>query len=146
MTERAAALVAVEEEVRVLMRGIKRVIGERAAEVHADLQPSSFMILGWLADHGPARGTCLVEQFHIDKGAISRQVHHLVELGLVDRTPDPEDGRATLLSASAEAQRRLRDTGAAHRKVWDDQLEGWSAEELAAFAAQLRRFNGDLAD
>jgi hypothetical protein len=54
MTERAAALMAVEEQVQVLMRRIKRVIGERAAEVHPDLQPSSFLILGWLAEHGPA--------------------------------------------------------------------------------------------
>jgi len=146
MNERAAALVAVEEQMRVLMRRIKRTIGERAAEVHPDLQPSSFLILGWLADHGPARGSSLVEQFHIDKGAISRQVQHLVELGLVDRTPDPEDGRATLLSASAEGVSRMKETGVARRKIWDDQLEGWTAEELVAFAGQLRRLNGDLDD
>jgi DNA-binding MarR family transcriptional regulator len=62
----------------------------------------------------------------------------------VDRTPDPEDRRATLLSASAEARRRLKETSAARRKIWDDQLEAWSPEELAAFAEQMRRFNDAL--
>jgi DNA-binding MarR family transcriptional regulator len=146
MSHRAEALVAVEEQVQVLMRRIKRVIGERAAEVHPDLLPSTYMILGWLAEHGPARGSSLVCQFHIDKGAISRQVQHLVELGLVDRTADPEDRRATLLSASAEARRRLEETGAARRKIWDDQLVSWTPEELGEFAEQLRRFNGALDD
>ena len=71
--------------------------------VHPDLQPASYLLLSHLAHEGPMRSSAIAESFGIDKGAISRQVQHLVDLGLVERMPDPADGRATLLSASDDA-------------------------------------------
>ena len=62
------------------------------------------------------RASAIAEAFGIDKGAISRQVQHLVDLGLVDRTPDPADGRADLLAASDDAAAPARPTSAAHRR------------------------------
>ena len=101
-----------ESEVGVLIRRIKRVLGERARAVHPDLQPASYLMLAYLADDGPLRASAIAETFDIDKGAISRQVQHLVDLGLVDRTPDPADGRASLLVGQrrrrAPARRRRR--------------------------------------
>ena len=38
----------------------------------------------------------------LDKSTVSRQVSHLVDLGLVDRAADPVDGRAQVLTPSAE--------------------------------------------
>ena len=37
-----------------------------------------------------------------DKGQISRTVRELEGLGLIARTPDPEDGRSSLLSPTPE--------------------------------------------
>ena len=83
----------------------------------------------------------MVEKFNIDKGAVSRQLQHLDDLGLVERTPDPADGRATLVAASEDAVRRLADV-AEHRRKWlDEQLGDWSAEELEEFVAGLERYN-----
>ena len=60
-------------------------------------------------------------------------MQHLVELGLVDRTPDPADGRATLLSASDDAVRRLDDVADAAPATWlDERLGDWSDDDLAA--------------
>jgi DNA-binding MarR family transcriptional regulator len=133
-----------EREVGVLVRRIKRVIGERARAVHEDLQPASYLMLSWLADEGPVRASAMVELFHIDKGAISRQLQHLDELGLVVRTPDPADGRASLVAASDDARRRLADV-AEHRRKWlDEQLGDWSADELELFASTLERYNKAL--
>ena len=66
----------------------------------------------------------------MDKGGVSRQVQHLVDLGLVERTPDPDDGRATCWSASTRAaagsttvepsDRRELARRAARRLVGDD--------------------------
>ena len=141
---RAESLELIEVEVRALVRRIKRVIAGRAAEVHPELQPASFLILGWLAEHGPARGSSLAGEFGIDKGAISRQVQHLVELGLVIRSADPEDGRAMLLAASEEARVLLERAELDRRRAWGVKLADWSEEELRLFAAQLTRFNRDL--
>src|SRR3954464_7168027 len=144
MTSRADSLRHLEREVGVLIRRIKRVIGERARAVHEDLQPASYLMLAWLADEGPVRASSMAENFHIDKGAISRQLSHLDDLGLVVRTPDPAHGRASLVAASDDARRRLADV-AEHRRKWlEEQLGGWSAEELENFAATLERYNQAL--
>jgi DNA-binding MarR family transcriptional regulator len=144
MTTRAESLRHLEREVAVLIRRIKRVIGERARAVHPDLQPASYLMLSWLADEGPVRATSMVENFNIDKGAVSRQLQHLDDLGLVVRTPDPDDGRASLVAASDEALRRLADV-AEHRRKWlDEQLGDWGAEELETFATTLEKYNRAL--
>jgi DNA-binding MarR family transcriptional regulator len=141
---RSEALESVESEVRALTRRIKRVIAERAAEVHPELQPASFLILGWLAENGPARGTSLACEFNIDKGAISRQVQHLVDLGLVERSADPEDGRAVLVQTTAAARALLDSAQEERRRSWEDKLQAWSIDELESFARQLARFTHDL--
>jgi DNA-binding MarR family transcriptional regulator len=128
----------------VLIRRIKRVIAERAELVHEDLQPASYLMLGYVAEHGPLRASSMSEIFAIDKGAISRQVQHLVDLRLVDRVTDPDDGRASLVTATAEAVRRLEDV-AQHRRKWlDERLGDWSDERLAAFARELGHYNAAL--
>ena len=128
----------------MLIRRIKRVIAERAELVHEDLQPASYLMLGYVAEHGPLRASSMSEIFAIDKGAISRQVQHLVDLRLVDRVTDPDDGRASLVTATAEAVRRLEDV-AQHRRKWlDERLGDWSDERLAAFARELGHYNAAL--
>ena len=144
MSSRADSLRHLEREVGVLIRRIKRVIGERARAVHEDLQPASYLMLSWLVDEGPVRASAMVERFNIDKGAISRQLQHLDELGLVVRTPDPDDGRASLVAASDDARRRLADVAADRRKLLDEQLGDWTAEELEGFAGMLERYNLSL--
>ena len=141
---RADSLRHLEREVGVLIRRVKRVIGVRARLVHEDLQPASYLMLSWLVDEGPVRASSMVETFNIDKGAVSRQLQHLADLGLVERTPDPDDGRATLVAASDDAVRRMADV-AAHRRKWmDEQLGDWTAAELAGFADTLAHYNDAL--
>lgn len=141
---RGESLRRLEAEVGVLVRRIRRVIHERARAVHEDLQPSAYLLLAWLAEEGPVRASAVAESFGIDKGAISRQIQHLVDLGLVAREPDPDDGRATLVTASDDAVRRMADV-AAHRRKWmDEQLGDWSADELSAFVDTLARYNDAL--
>ena len=144
MVTRADSLRRLEREFGVMIRRIKRVIGERARAVHPDLQPASYLLLSWLADDGPMRASEVAESFDIDKGAVSRQLTHLLDLGLVTRVPDPEDGRAMLVAASDDAVRRLADV-AAHRRKWiDERLGDWSAEELDGFVETLGRYNAAL--
>ena len=89
MTSRPESLRQLEREVGVMIRRIRRVIGDRARAVHDDLQPASYLMLSWLAEEGPVRASSMVDHFGIDKGAVSRQLQHLVDLGLIERTRDP---------------------------------------------------------
>ncbi|HEX3932167.1 MAG TPA: MarR family winged helix-turn-helix transcriptional regulator [Nocardioides sp.] len=133
-----------EQEVGVLIRRVKRVIGERARAVHPDLQPASYLMLTYLAAEGPRRSSVLSERFNVDKGAISRQVQHLCDLGLLDREPDPVDGRAALVSASADAVRRMEAVDRDRRRWLEEQLAGWSEADLREFVASLSRYNEAL--
>ena len=143
-SDRDGALRELENEVGVLIRRVRRVIGERARAVHPDLLPASYLMLSYVREHGPLRASAMCAVFDIDKGAISRQVQHLIDLGLIDRAPDPVDGRATLLSASAEGVRRLEAVADERRQLLDERLAEWPADELRAFAVSLRRYNDAL--
>ena len=143
-TGKEQLLVELELEMATLIRRIRRVIVERAREVHEELQPAAYILLSSIAEHGPKRASALVEEFGVDKGAISRQVQQLVDLGFVERTPDPADGRAMMLGVTDEGRRRLNDTSRQRRKLLDERLSGWDDAELAAFVTALGRYNRTL--
>lgn len=133
-----------ESEVGVLIRRVRRVIGERARAVHPDLQPASYLILTTIAQDEPVRASVIAESFDIDKGAISRQVKHLVELGLLSATKDPTDARATLLSVTDEAHTRMADIVEHRRKYLGERLADWTDEDLQSFVSELSRYNAAL--
>ena len=141
---RAESLRSLEREVGVMIRRVRRVIGERARAGHPALQPASYLILAHVAQSGPVRASMLVELFDIDKGAISRQIGHLLDLGLLAKEPDPADARASLISLTDEARRRMADVAAHRHKLLDENLADWSAEELEGFVGELSRYNQAL--
>jgi DNA-binding MarR family transcriptional regulator len=141
---RADELGRLEQEIGVLIRRVKRVIGERARAVHPDLQPASYLMLTFLASEGPQRSSVVSEKFNVDKGAISRQVQHLCDLGLLEREPDPADGRAMLISASADAVHRMAAVDRDRRRWLEEQLKEWSEDDLREFVTGLGRYNAAL--
>lgn len=144
MNERLRTLRQLENQVGILVRRIKRALAERAALVHPDLPPTSYVVLAWLLDAGPRRSSEISEAFDLDKGAVSRQVHLLVELGLVDKQADPADGRATLLTATEAARRRMTAVGEKRLGELDARLADWSEEDLVSLVATLARYNESL--
>jgi DNA-binding MarR family transcriptional regulator len=144
VSDRAEAVRGLETELGVLIRRVRRVAKERAVAVHPDLQALGAIMLAWLVDNGQVRASAIVDVFAIDKGALSRQLGQLEELGLVERVPDPADGRATLVSVSEEGRRRLAHVEADRRALLDQRLHDWSATELEQFVAQLSRYNTSL--
>ena len=141
---RSQTLGTLEHEVGVVIRRVKRVIGERARAVHEDLQPGSYLVLTYLETTGSCRSSAIADAFDMDKGAVSRQVQHLTELGLIERTPDPADGRAALLAVTDDARRRMADVQRHRRKYLDERLADWSDEDLRAFVDMLGRYNTSL--
>lgn len=144
MTDRAQSLRQIEHELGVLIRRVRRVIGDRARAVHPDLQPATYLLLTHLDEAGPLRASALVDATGVDKGAISRQVQQLVDLGLLTRTQDPDDGRATLLEVTADAHTRLGQVQRERRRRFDRRLGEWSEADLADFATRLADYNAAL--
>ena len=135
---------ALEHEMSVLVRRIRRVIADRARMLHPELSPVSYSMLMALNDSGPRRASDLVEIFSIDKGAVSRQVQSLLELGLIERTPDAEDGRAMILAISEEGHRRLASIAATRRHEVRERLDDWSDADLTEFVRSMARYNSAL--
>lgn len=105
-----------------------------------DLDRPSYMLMARLSYGGPARVSALAEAVHSDPSTVSRQVAQLVELGMVERTADPRDRRATLLVLTADGNEQLQRA----RRRWVDLVDSLVAdwpkgdrERLATLLAQF---------
>jgi DNA-binding MarR family transcriptional regulator len=113
------AFVDLEREIALLLRRSRAISARLAAELHPDLDGAAYGLLALLQDAGPLRASDLVVRLGLDKSTVSRQISALVGLGLVDRAADPDDGRAQVLSPSAEGSARLSRIRAVRRARWE---------------------------
>jgi DNA-binding MarR family transcriptional regulator len=141
---RERTILDLELELSVLVRRLRRVIGERARTIHPDLAPAGYLMLAYMAERGPVRASAVVEAFNLDKGAVSRHVQALVEFGLATKERDPDDGRAWVVSLTDEGRRRMSELATERRERLGRLLGDWSDEELASFVATLGRYNASL--
>jgi len=112
------------------------------AQISSDLDYSSYLFLSTIHDaRDGVRASELADAFDVHKSTVSRSVATLEKLGLVVREPDPEDGRAQLLTATPEAAERLRRFRAESSAWFAGLLEGWTADEQATLARMIRRLN-----
>jgi DNA-binding MarR family transcriptional regulator len=135
------AFVRLEREIGLLLRRARAISARLSAELHPDLDGAAYGLLALLTQAGPLRASDLVALLGLDKSTVSRQVHALVELGLVDRAADPADGRAQVLTPSREGADRLARIQEARRTRWAADLQDWPAEDVATLAELLGRLN-----
>ncbi|MGY1848628.1 MarR family winged helix-turn-helix transcriptional regulator [Blastococcus sp. SYSU DS1021] len=135
------AFVSLEREIGLLLRRSRAISTRLARELHPDLDGAAYGLLALLQDAGPLRASDLVARLGLDKSTVSRQLSSLVELGLVDRAADPDDGRAQVLRPSAEGAARLAGIRTARRARWESDLADWPAEDVATLAILLERLN-----
>ena len=135
------AYVVVEREIGLLLRRSRAMSTRLARELHPELDGAAYGLLALLQDTGPLRASDLVTRLGLDKSTVSRQISSLVDLGLVDRAADPDDGRAQVLTPSAEGSARLARIRDARRARWEADLGDWPAEDVARLADLLGRLN-----
>ncbi len=135
------AFVRLEREIALLLRRSRAISARLAGQLHPDLDGPAYGLLALLEDAGPLRASDLVVRLGLDKSTVSRQIASLVELGLVDRAADPTDGRAQVLTPSAEGSARLSQIRDVRRARWETDLSGWPAEDVATLGELLSRLN-----
>lgn len=64
----------------------------------------TYPVLSGLARLGPQSATRLADEVGIDRSGASRYADRLQRAGLIERSPDPQDGRATLLSLTPQGE------------------------------------------
>ena len=86
-------------EIVRFFRSFKSVQAQMGHRARHGVDPSAYAVLFQLVE-SPKRTTELASCLHADTSTVSRQVTSLVDIGLVERTADPEDRRATILVAT----------------------------------------------
>ncbi|MCX3061647.1 MarR family transcriptional regulator [Streptomyces sp. GXMU-J5] len=102
------------------------------------------VLLARLVRDGEQRATDLAAETFLDLSTVSRQVRSMVERGLIERRPDPEDRRGTLLRATDSGRAAFEE----YRKERDARLAAllapWPAEDRFQLIRLMTRLNDDL--
>lgn len=87
---------------------INRAARRMRQEAGSELRASSASALTSVELHGPLTPSELADIERVKRPTATRILRGLEEEGLVERTPDPKDGRSALISLSGEGRERLR--------------------------------------
>jgi DNA-binding MarR family transcriptional regulator len=110
-----------------------------------DLDRSAYLLLGRIVAAGPTRLSALADGLGLDLSTISRQVHALEAAGLVGRTTESTDRRASLIAATERGREIYNRNSAVQQAALRDLLSDWTDAERDEFARLLTRFNDTIA-
>jgi DNA-binding MarR family transcriptional regulator len=123
----------------LLLRANRAHLYGRVTQAVPEVDATTYPVLSGLARTGPVTATRLAELIGLDRTVTTRHATRLEQVGLVSRTPDPEDARATRLALTPAGQRAVKLMRTALRGIFSDALAGWDNAEAEIFAHQLGR-------
>lgn len=127
---RTEAVRALEAEFGELINRFRRIILENANRVSPGMLPGAYKVFTTIVRREQVTLSALAETLMADKGQISRTVRELEQLGLVERTRDPDDGRSSLLSPTPKGLERLAAARAPQESTLVDALEDWPVDDI----------------
>ncbi|MGN6665114.1 MAG: MarR family winged helix-turn-helix transcriptional regulator [Solirubrobacterales bacterium] len=123
LTERAAHLRT------AIVRTARRLRQEAAAET-SGLTPTSVAALATIERHGPMTPSEIADIERVKRPTITRTLGCLEREGLIDRTPDPADGRSALVEVNGAGRERLRRLRSRKNAYLARRMRDLSAEEV----------------
>jgi DNA-binding MarR family transcriptional regulator len=127
------------EAVRAVAHRLRRISVESLADW--DVSPSQSRALRVVTRHGAIRLTELSEHLHIAPRSATEVVDYLQAKGLVERRPDPQDRRATLVAvteAGIEIGKAIRSAQGTETERLFDRLSTTDRNHLARILRKLR--------
>jgi len=103
-----SALTDSAARLRMAIVRTSRRLRQEAAGAVGELTPTSAAALVTVERRGPLTPSELAEIERVKRPTATRTLRVLSEAGLVQRAPDPEDGRSALVSITAAGRERLR--------------------------------------
>ncbi|HEX3784840.1 MAG TPA: MarR family transcriptional regulator [Pseudonocardiaceae bacterium] len=146
MTESAGARLQAALGLLLLRRHRTQLYGELLEPFADKVDEATYPVLSGLARVGPTTAAKLAHDVGLDRSVVSRHSDRLEALGLLRRSPDPADARATLLTLTEDGTAlvaRLRDRLAG---IFQQRLERWPADQADAFVAGMERFVAEYLD
>jgi DNA-binding MarR family transcriptional regulator len=101
-------------------------------EAGGELSPSLTAALSTVERHGPMTPSELAARERIQRPTATRVLARLADEGLVERTPDPQDRRSALVSATPAARALLAELRTRKTAFLAERLERLDAEDRAA--------------
>ncbi|WP_426564078.1 MarR family winged helix-turn-helix transcriptional regulator [Angustibacter sp. McL0619] len=145
MSDLVPATAELGEQVVRLTRQMGALKAHASSKHRHGVEWSSYVLLFHLVKHGqPMRASLLAEVVCADPSTISRQTASLVENGLVERRPDPDDGRAAQLVATTKGRELYAQVRTNRDELFAGVLADWQADDVRQLATLLDRFTTDL--
>ncbi|MFJ4222727.1 MarR family winged helix-turn-helix transcriptional regulator [Microbacterium sp. NPDC089695] len=135
--ERTAAVRSLEAEFSELITHFRRLIMENANRVSPGMLPGAYKTFTAIARCGSVTASGLSERMLVDKGQVSRTVRELEDLGLIERSPDPNDGRSSLLSLTPRGQAKLVEAREPLEGMLMHNLSEWSVADIDSLSRLL---------
>ena len=101
-------------------------------------------LLGHVDRLAPVRATDVADSTALDLSTVSRHLRALEDAGLLTRSPDPDDRRASLLSLTDEGRVALDHAVRTRTALLESATAAWPAEDVAALTSLLARLAHDL--
>ena len=114
----------------VLMRSARRLRQEGGT----GLSPSQTAALATLRRHGAMPPSELADREGVKRPTAARLIGRLDEGGLVERRPNPDDGRSSLVALTPEGERVLAQARARRTAFLHERLDGLPPADRAALA------------
>ncbi|GAC68139.1 MarR family winged helix-turn-helix transcriptional regulator [Gordonia soli] len=111
----------------------------RSADGEVEIEIAAFKGLFHLARQ-PMRSRALADCLNADPSTVSRHVAQLVDLGLLRREADPDDGRATLLVITDAGRERVESMRRVRRAALDEAMADWTDHEVHTLVTLFSRF------
>jgi DNA-binding MarR family transcriptional regulator len=137
LTEPIPAPETAEEALMSLMMALGRRMRQRQPGDEIDY--SAFPLLKLLTHQGPMRLSAVAQVLGLDASTVSRHVRQLEDRGLLERTGDPDDGRASRVAVSAQGNECLTKGFETRRHLLTTALDGWTEEERETLRSLLQR-------
>ena len=112
---------------------------DRQSIAHTGLHVTDFMILEALLHKGPLPINTIGKKILLTSGSMTAAVNRLVEKGLVERVPDPLDGRRSLLNLRAPGLKLIRSAYKSHREYLVKTFDCLEDEERDEFIRLLKK-------
>ena len=137
------------KDVQAVAAGFARLIrlSQRArnrGKSYSGIDHNGFVIVKMIVTGVASRASDIGHAADLDPSIVTRQVHQLIDAGLVERFADPLDGRASLLRCTDAGNEFYESHRSAKESFYRDVFEKWTEADIADLANLLTRLNTDI--
>jgi DNA-binding MarR family transcriptional regulator len=133
----------VEATLMATSRSIRRTYDARLAHLNVNLSEAS--LLAYLDEHGPLSQRQLADAMGMGRAAAGVVIGNLETRRLIERRPDPHDGRAVLVNTTTAGRKLTAKIAAVDKTLRAELRTGLTHDERAKLAELLTRLQTNLA-